>query len=284
MRVRITLSLIAAVVLLSGMTEAQTRIEIFIPEGMPVQIEVKHDQSALHHNKYLITRKTALDVHKVKMFILAANDTDRKGHGSLIWSVDDDSPASISWPMDEKVNRLIVIVQRVETDDGVWLIDAPDSIAEMEQAVKHSDLKLMRARFIKEVKVEQYIPSGMEPLISLEVWRDEKEQSITKYRYRRNVAPEVTKATIIALMVGADGKVLPGIGDVPRMSTTRLSDPAEVAWGSMAEVRRLVFIVERIETKDGAWVLDSEDQQADIKAIVERGKEALPKARFIKQY
>jgi hypothetical protein len=154
MRVKIVLSLVIAAFVFSAITKAQTRNldpEIFIPEGMPIQIEVKRDESVLHQNKYLITRKTTPEVHKVKMFVLAADEADRKGHGSILWTINDDTPASISWPLDDKVNRLIIIVQQVETDDGVWVIDAPDSIAEIQQAVEHSDLTLMRGRFIKAI-------------------------------------------------------------------------------------------------------------------------------------
>jgi hypothetical protein len=126
-------------------------------------------------------------------------------------------------------------------------------------------------------KVEIYIPKGMP--IQIEATRDEKEQSITKYNIKRIVGPEVDKVTIVNLIVGRDGKV----SKETRFTTARVADPASIAWASSVDVRRLILIVEHIETDKGAWLIDSEDQHANLSAIVERGADALPRAKFIKK-
>jgi len=138
---------------------------------------------------------------------------------------------------------------------------------------------VMTAQRPPDPKVEIYIPAGMEKIIQIEATRDESEPTITKYNIKRIVGPEVNKVTILNLIVGPEGK----IDHEFRYTTSRVSDPANVAWASMIKADRLILIVERVETKDGEWVLDADDVMADPKAVVERGKDALPHARFVKR-
>ena len=126
-------------------------------------------------------------------------------------------------------------------------------------------------------KVEIYIPTGMP--IQIEATRDEKEQTITKYNIRRIVGPQVDKVTIVDLIVGPDGKV----NKETRFTTARFAEPASIAWASSVDVRRLILIVEHVETDKGVWVVDSEDQHINLGAIVEHGADALPSAKFIKR-
>lgn len=125
-------------------------------------------------------------------------------------------------------------------------------------------------------RVEIYIPLGMP--IRIEVARDEEEQAITKYNIKRMVTSEVEKMTMVNLIVGSDGQVI----KAKRFTVDRVSDPASIAWASTVKVDRLILIVERLETKKGAWVIDAEDQSTDLKAIVEQGADALGRAKFIK--
>lgn len=126
-------------------------------------------------------------------------------------------------------------------------------------------------------KVEIYIPAGMP--IQIEATRDENEQTITKYNIRRIVGPEVSKVGMVMVVVGANDEVL----HTARGTTARVSDPASIAWASQVDARRLLIIVEWVEADTGTWVLDSEDQHANLHAIVERGSDALPRAKFIKK-
>ena len=138
--------------LASAQTIPEPKIEIYIPTGMPIQIEVKRDESVIDKVKYLIERTTGPEVDRVQIFMLSHSEEAKQGNGALVWTNREVSTASMSWPLNKKVDRLIVMVKRVETNDGVWLIDAPDSIAEMSTAVEHGDTSLMRARFIKSLK------------------------------------------------------------------------------------------------------------------------------------
>ncbi|HKQ04863.1 MAG TPA: hypothetical protein VJ464_07010 [Blastocatellia bacterium] len=130
-------------------------------------------------------------------------------------------------------------------------------------------------------KVETYIPANLTGIIRIEVSRDDKETTITKYNWWPRVEPEVRGVTTMVILVGPDDQIKYGDGN--RYHTRKIGDPASVAWVSSADIRRLIFIVERVETDGGDWVLESEDQHANIKAIVERGADALPHAKFIKR-
>ena len=68
-----------------------------------------------------------------------------------------------------------------------------------------------------------------------------------------------------------------------RATTGRVYEPASIAFAKQVDARRLLIIVERVETDTGTWVLDSEDQYANLRAIVERGDDALPVAKLIKK-
>ena len=152
-RTKLALSL-CLVVLLTAPTAAQRpqdpKVELYIPMGMPIQIAVKRDEGELAANKYLVQPLVAPDVRKVKAFLLTTNQADRKGHGAQFNQLIDGTPFSINWKLDEVVDRLIVIIQRVETNEGVWLIDAEDQQEAVGQAVERGDQSLLRAKFIKK--------------------------------------------------------------------------------------------------------------------------------------
>ena len=131
------------------------------------------------------------------------------------------------------------------------------------------------AQYSPNPKVEIYIPAGMP--IQIEATRDEKEQTIAKYNIKRLVALDVDKVTIVNLMVGRDGNPSKEI----RFSTVRVAGLASIAWVYSADVDRLILIVERLETDKGVWLIDCEDQQASVGAIVERGADTLPRAKFV---
>jgi hypothetical protein len=91
---------------------------------------------------------------------------------------------------------------------------------------------------------------------------------------------------MVRVYVGPDNRLLDAArGDsgsgIGRVSSGRKWDKASTAWAAEMDVRRLILIVERVETDSGVWVLDGADQHADLQAVIERGSEALPKAKFI---
>ena len=122
-------------------------------------------------------------------------------------------------------------------------------------------------------RVEVYIPNGMP--IQIEVTRDQDERTITKYNIKLVVGPRVSKVTMARLLVGPDGRVR----KETQFTTANLADPTSIAWASSVEVHRLIFIIKHLETDNGAWVTDRED--INVRAIIERGAKALPRARFI---
>ncbi len=134
--------------------------------------------------------------------------------------------------------------------------------------------------------IEVYVPQGMP--VQIEVTRDERELSITKLNIKRIVGPEVKSISVIEWMVGperkstTDSKIVTD-GRISQYTTYRVSDPASVAWASSVDVRRFILVVERLETDTGVWVMgeEGEDRRATLAAIVDRGVNAVPRARFI---
>ena len=134
--------------------------------------------------------------------------------------------------------------------------------------------------------IEVYVPEGMP--IQIEVTRDERELSITKLNIKRIVGPEVKSISVTEWMVGpeqkstADPKIVTD-GRIRRYTTSKVVDPASVAWASSVDVRRFILIVERLETDTGVWVMadEGEDRSATLAAIVDRGVSAVPRAKFI---
>jgi hypothetical protein len=122
--------------------------------------------------------------------------------------------------------------------------------------------------------------------ISIEVTRDEKETRISKYHIKRIVGPEVDQVFMVSLTLGPDNKVHRGTGAIAeneaRITTAKVWEPASIAWASTIEVRRLIIIVERVETSTGVWVVDNENGHIDLDAVADRGSAAIPGAKFIK--
>lgn len=125
--------------------------------------------------------------------------------------------------------------------------------------------------------VEIYIPRGMP--IRIEASRDEEEPRITKYIVERRVAAEVQRLTMVELLVGPGAEVIRS----RRYTTTRVSDPVTIAWASVARVGRLILIVERLETRNGAWVIDAKDQTINLRAVVAHGAKAVHRAKFVQR-
>jgi hypothetical protein len=124
------------------------KAEIYIPAGMPIQIEVKRDESEKTAHKYLVHRTTGPNVHKVKMFVLTSLPDERNSQAQQGWTSNDEEAPAIVWGLDKRVDRLIVVIQRVETDDGVWVIDADDQQEAVGEAIKLHDRTLLRGKFI----------------------------------------------------------------------------------------------------------------------------------------
>jgi len=133
----------------------------------------------------------------------------------------------------------------------------------------------------RRIEPEVLIPEGMP--VTLDVWLDKSEREETKFHIRHHAGPEVDFVTLILLTVGQDNKVDSDSRQLVEAMTARESDLASTAWPKTEDVRRLIVIVKRVDTSSGEWVLDSEDQNADLQAIVERGRDALPKAKFIRK-
>jgi hypothetical protein len=62
-----------------------------------------------------------------------------------------------------------------------------------------------------DLKIDVFIPPGMEQLIQVEIVRDDKEPSITKLSVKRTVSPDVRFATFFQTMIGPNSQRPSGI-------------------------------------------------------------------------
>lgn len=126
--------------------EAQTpndlKVEIYIPQEMEkfISVDVVRDYSETQNVKYLIKRRTPPEVNKVKIFVITPNDK----HGMIITTSRDYPDASVSAA---SINHIIIIIMRVETDEGAWIIDSLDEAKTIQEAVEKNDPKLIHSYF-----------------------------------------------------------------------------------------------------------------------------------------
>jgi hypothetical protein len=98
--------------------------------------------------KYVIKRAAPAEVDKVKMSLMSHSEIELKGGGAVVTTTRLSPESSIAWPSNSKRDRLVVIVLRVETDSGAWVIDASDQMEAISEAVKQGEGAKLRARFI----------------------------------------------------------------------------------------------------------------------------------------
>ena len=130
-------------------------------------------------------------------------------------------------------------------------------------------------------EMQTFIPDGMP--IKLEFCLDKSESSITKYTIKRIISTKdgnAKGAMFLVVMLGEDGKVCPEEGSVLSFPSYQLSDPMTLATGDPC-VKKILVMVEWLETKSGKWVVDNSDRRIPLEAVVERGASALPKSKFV---
>ena len=142
-------------------------------------------------------------------------------------------------------------------------------------------ISLAAACEARRIDPEVLVPESMP--VTLDVWLDKSEHEKTKFHIRHHAGPEVDFVTLILLTVGRDNKVDADSSQMVEAVTARENTYASTVWPRTDDVRRFIVIVKRVEISSGEWVLDSEDQNAYLQAIVERGRDALPKAKFIRK-
>lgn len=158
MYVRLIVILIAIVALGLPPEEARpVKVEVFIPAGFPVTLAVTRDGTEDAITGYRITRVAEDGVDKVFLIRLLLGPDDRlhyesgmpgaREEGEIIFSRKHPS-GRVSWASDQDVRRFVLIVWKVETDQGVWALDAYGRRPDLEAIVERGHEALPKGKFI----------------------------------------------------------------------------------------------------------------------------------------
>ncbi|MEK6304625.1 MAG: hypothetical protein AABO41_28410 [Acidobacteriota bacterium] len=134
-------------------------IEIYVPQGMPVQIEVTRDERDLSITKLNIKRIVGPEVRSMSVteWMMGpeyTSTTDPKpvtdGRISRYTTYNVGDPASAAWASSVDVRRFILLVERLETDTGVWVMGdgSKDRLATLAAIVERGVSAVPRATFI----------------------------------------------------------------------------------------------------------------------------------------
>lgn len=127
-------------------------VQVLIPEGMPIKMEVERDQTDPQILKYIVTRSVPKDARQAKIttVMLDQNGTvkySRSGVGNQL-----NDPMSIA-TADISVARILLIVELLETDRGKWVPDTKNHQLNINLLIKHGAEALPKARFISNAQL-----------------------------------------------------------------------------------------------------------------------------------
>jgi hypothetical protein len=132
------------------------------------------------------------------------------------------------------------------------------------------------------LKPEVFIPDGVP--VTLDVSRDDHDSGLITYNVRATLAADAEIVTMFITTVGADNRFRPEADDAAEATLSRDEDHTSYGWPMGEDIRRLIVIVERVETASGVWRLDGDlPRDTLLRAVVEHGRDALPKAKFIRR-
>jgi hypothetical protein len=127
--------------------------EVFIAEGMPVALAASPEREGdwttcnLH-----VTLGPEADLAAMLLITVGPDNQIKSEAGDIVEATvsKGDEHASHAWPDAADVHRFIVLVERVETSSGVWVLDSQQSRAELLQAIiEHGRDALPQAKFIR---------------------------------------------------------------------------------------------------------------------------------------
>lgn len=133
---------------LPGQT-AQSRpcVDVLIPGGMPIKMEVHKDESESEILKYDINRIVSSDARRAKITIvmLDGNGMIKLRHPQVGGDLSD--PMSIA-TADRTVSHIYLIVEWLETNQGKWVADTKSGQLDIESLIKPNAPALPKSRFI----------------------------------------------------------------------------------------------------------------------------------------
>jgi hypothetical protein len=129
----------------------QPYVEVLIPEGMPIKIDVQRDQSESQIVKYIINRIVPKDARQARITTVMVDKNGTIKFVSPMVGGQLNDPMSIATG-DTSVERILLVVEWLETDRGKWIVDTRNQKLDIELLVKHGAKALPRSKFIDKDK------------------------------------------------------------------------------------------------------------------------------------
>jgi hypothetical protein len=125
--------------------QSQPSVEILIPKGMPITIDVQRDRTEMQILKYVFVRH-AKGAHRARITIAML---DENGTIKFKRSTEGDhlnEPMTIA-TADTSVARVLLIVEWLETDKGKWVLDKKAEPLDIPSLAKQGIKTLPKATF-----------------------------------------------------------------------------------------------------------------------------------------
>ncbi|HKQ04861.1 MAG TPA: hypothetical protein VJ464_07000 [Blastocatellia bacterium] len=127
--------------------EADPYVEVLIPNGMPIKIEVQRDQRDPEILKYVFRRIVPKDVARAKITVVMLGDDGAIKFQSPM-AGDALSDQMTVATVDASVTRLLVVVNWVETNQGRWVPDTKNQQLDIGELIRCGAKGLPKAKFI----------------------------------------------------------------------------------------------------------------------------------------
>lgn len=127
--------------------EFRPSVEVLIPQGMPIKMDVQRDQRAPKIVKYIIKRIVPKNASQASIIAVLV---DKYG---VIKIVDPMVGDRLTDPMtiataDKSIARILLIVEWLELNNGKWVVDTKADELDIESLVKRGAKALPCAKFI----------------------------------------------------------------------------------------------------------------------------------------
>ncbi len=123
-------------------------VDVLIPQGMPIKMDVQRDQRMPEIVKYIIRRLVPKNANRASIIAVLV---DKDG---IIKLVDPMVGNHLTDPMtiataDKSIARILLIVEWLEVNNGKWIVDSKAHELDIESLVKRGAKALPCAKFIE---------------------------------------------------------------------------------------------------------------------------------------
>lgn len=127
--------------------QSEPSVEVLIPKGMPIKMEIQRDLTESQIVKYIIRRTVPRDSRQAKITTVMLDRNDAIKFSSPRVGNNLTDPMSIA-TADTSVTRILLIVEWLETNKGKWVMDTETGSVGLNVLIKHGARALPRSKFV----------------------------------------------------------------------------------------------------------------------------------------